>query len=161
MNAVWETTTCDAAGTERLGEMLGGLVGPGDVVLLSGDLGAGKTTFTRGLARGAGVAEPVTSPTFTLLHEYQGRLPVYHFDLYRWPEEEDLAELGLPEYLYGDGVTVVEWADRLGRWMPESHLAVELLFAPAGRLLTVRGAGERGDALSEAFRQAAGGEPEC
>ncbi|MDI6870153.1 MAG: tRNA (adenosine(37)-N6)-threonylcarbamoyltransferase complex ATPase subunit type 1 TsaE [Bacillota bacterium] len=153
---MWEVTAGDAAGTERLGELLGGLVRPGDVILLSGDLGAGKTTFTRGLARGAGVAEPVTSPTFTLLHEYAGRLPVYHFDLYRWPPGEDPAELGLPEYLYGDGVTVVEWPALLGRWTPEAYLGIDLRFAPAGRLLAVRGVGERGSILEEAFREAAG-----
>ncbi len=158
---MWETRAGDAAATERLGELLGGLVRPGDVVLLWGDLGAGKTTFARGLARGAGVAEPVTSPTFTLLHEYQGRFPVYHCDLYRWREGEDLTELGLPEYLYGEGVTVVEWPERLGAWTPGSYLAVELHFAPEGRRLAVRGAGERGSALAEAFRQAAGGEPGC
>jgi tRNA threonylcarbamoyladenosine biosynthesis protein TsaE len=159
---LWEARAGDAAATERLGELVGGLVRPGDVILLQGDLGAGKTTFARGLARGAGVAEPVTSPSFTLIHEYAGRLPVYHCDLYRWPEREDLTELGLREYLHGDGVTVVEWPERLGAWTPGSHLAVEVRFAPEGRRLVVQGAGERGKALAEAFRQAvAGGDPGC
>ncbi len=153
---MWETTTGDAAATERLGEVLGGLVRPGDVILLSGDLGAGKTTFTRGVARGAGVTEPVTSPTFTLLHEYQGSLPVYHVDLYRWPAGEDLAELGLPEYLYGDGVTVVEWPAMLGRWTPEAYLSVDLSLAPGGHRLRIHGAGQRGRALEERLREVAG-----
>lgn len=158
---MFEVAAADAPATERLGEVLGGLVRPGDVVLLSGDLGAGKTTFTRGLARGAGVAEPVTSPTFTLLHEYAGRLPVFHFDLYRWREEDDLAELGVGDYLYGDGVAVVEWPGALGGWAPSSCLNVELRFAPEGRQILVSGAGERGDDLAEEFRKAVGGGAPC
>lgn len=154
MSEAWSTESGSAEETERLGEALGGLVRPGDAVLLSGDLGAGKTTFTRGLARGAGVREPVTSPTFTLLHEYAGWLPVYHCDLYRWPPEGDLAELGLPEYLYGDGVMVVEWPSLLGRWTPAEHLEVELRLAAAGRRLTVEGHGRRGRELAEEFRRA-------
>lgn len=153
---MWEVATKSAAETERLGETLGGLVRPGDVVLLSGDLGAGKTTFTRGLARGVGVRGPVTSPTFTLIHEYDGgRLPVYHCDLYRWPEGEDLSGLGLPEYLYGEGVTVVEWPSALGRWVPEEHLGVELRLDGTGRRLRIQGAGERGAALEADLREAA------
>lgn len=153
---MWEVATGSAAETERLGETLGGLLRPGDVVLLAGDLGAGKTTFTRGVARGAGVRGPVTSPTFTLLHEYDGgRLPVYHCDLYRWPEGGDLSELGLPEYLYGEGVTVVEWPSALGRWVPEAYLGVKLLLESAGRRLRVHGVGERGVTLEAALREAA------
>lgn len=158
---MWETFTADAAATERLGAELGGLVRPGDVVLLSGDLGAGKTTFARGLGRGLGVREPVTSPTFTILHQYAGRCPVYHFDLYRWPAGEDLAEVGLPDFLYDDGVSVVEWPALLGRWAPREHLAVDLFLAPEGRRLAVRGEGERGLALEQGLRQAAGGEAGC
>jgi tRNA threonylcarbamoyladenosine biosynthesis protein TsaE len=157
MSGVFEVTTAGAAETERLGEALGRLVVPGDVILLSGDLGAGKTTFTRGLARGAGVSEPVTSPSFTLLHEYAGRLPVYHFDLYRLTAEEELAELGLMEYLYGDGVAVVEWPALLGRQTPPDHLALDLLLAPGDvRRLTVHGAGKRGAELEEGLREGAG-----
>lgn len=153
---MWEITTADAAETERLGELLGELVQAGDAVLLSGDLGAGKTTFTRGLARGVKVRQPVTSPTFTLLHEYDGgRLPVYHFDLYRWPPGDDLAELGLPDYLYDEGVTVVEWPSALGSWTPADYVGVELLLDPAGRRLRFHGVGERGIGLAEALREAA------
>ncbi|HHW14624.1 MAG TPA: tRNA (adenosine(37)-N6)-threonylcarbamoyltransferase complex ATPase subunit type 1 TsaE [Firmicutes bacterium] len=155
---MWEKETRSAVETERLGQLLGELVRPGDVVLLSGDLGAGKTTFTRGLARGAGVTEPVTSPTFTLLHQYAGRLPVYHCDLYRWPPAEDLSELGLPEYLSGDGVTVVEWPSPLGRWTPAEYLEVELRLSPPGRRLAVKGHGARGRELEEGFRRATEGE---
>lgn len=151
MSKVLEITTGTAGETERLGEEVARLLQPGDAVLLSGDLGAGKTTFTRGLARGLGAAGPVTSPTFTLMHQYDGRLPVYHFDLYRLEEAGDLAELGLAEFLYGDGVAVVEWPDLLGEWRPHDCLEVAFRLDPAGRRLVVQGRGERGRRLEAAL----------
>lgn len=100
--------------TRRLGELLGSLVARPTLIWLAGDLGAGKTCFTQGLGQGLGVPaeEPVTSPSYTLMNHYQGRLPLYHFDLYRLSHPDDLEDLGFAEYLDGDGVTVVEWADR-------------------------------------------------
>ncbi|MGE5508810.1 MAG: tRNA (adenosine(37)-N6)-threonylcarbamoyltransferase complex ATPase subunit type 1 TsaE [Chitinophagales bacterium] len=148
---MFELLTAAAPETERLGERLAELLQPGDAVLLSGDLGAGKTTFTRGLARGLGAAQPVTSPTFTLMHEYDGRLPVYHFDLYRLERGSDLAELGLAEFLYGQGVAVVEWPDLLGEWRPDDCLSLEFRLDPAGRRVVVEGRGTRGRALEEAL----------
>lgn len=91
----------------------------GDVVLLSGDLGAGKTLFTKGLGAGLEVSEPITSPTFTLMQVYQGRVPLYHFDLYRIDDPEELIEVGLTDYMYSDGVTVVEWFEKMGELPPE------------------------------------------
>jgi tRNA threonylcarbamoyladenosine biosynthesis protein TsaE len=88
-------------------------LGPGSVVSLEGTLGAGKTTLAKGIIRGLGVTETVTSPTFTIISEYSGRLPVYHMDLYRIEESEELYHLGIDEYLYGDGVSLIEWIDRL------------------------------------------------
>jgi tRNA threonylcarbamoyladenosine biosynthesis protein TsaE len=97
----------------------------GDVVLLSGPLGAGKTVLARGLAAGLGVAPgEVRSPTFTLVNPYRGRVPVYHLDLYRIEKPSDLDELGLEEILGGDGVAVVEWGERLGRWLPPRRLLI-------------------------------------
>ena len=92
----------------------------GDVLALAGDLGAGKTQFTKGLAAGLGVESEVTSPTFTLIHEYPGgRLPLFHIDLYRLEEEAEVLGIGLDDYLDGDGVTVIEWADKFTALMPK------------------------------------------
>lgn len=104
--------SASVADTRRLGERLGHHVRGGDVVLLYGDLGAGKTAFTQGIGRGVGVARTINSPTFTLLKEYAGRLPLYHFDLYRIENADELDTLGFEQYFEGEGVCVVEWADR-------------------------------------------------
>jgi tRNA threonylcarbamoyladenosine biosynthesis protein TsaE len=114
--------------TERAGELLGSLARPGDFVSLIGDLGAGKTCFSRGVARGVGVDPtiPVTSPTFTLLNIYQGRIPLYHFDLYRLTGDGDLADLGFVDYFDGDGLCLVEWAERLEAELPSERLDIVL-----------------------------------
>ena len=114
--------------TERFGRFLGTIATPGDVVLLGGSLGAGKTTLTQFI--GAGLEVPatsyITSPTFSLMHEYQGRLPLYHMDLYRLSSAEEIEELGFLEYIYGEGLTVVEWPDRLGKMLPDEYLELTL-----------------------------------
>lgn len=118
----------DLAATRRLGRRLGELARAGDVVTLVGDLGAGKTTLTQAIGEGLLVPADhyITSPTFGLLHEYPGRLPLYHMDFYRLHGEEELLELGVEEYLEGEGVCVIEWPDRLGSLMPAERLEVEL-----------------------------------
>nr|WP_320048400.1 tRNA (adenosine(37)-N6)-threonylcarbamoyltransferase complex ATPase subunit type 1 TsaE [uncultured Desulfuromonas sp.] len=100
--------------TLQLGAALGEILSAGSLVLLRGDLGAGKTCLASGIARGLGVAPsvPITSPTYTLLNCYDGRLPLYHFDLYRLAGEEELEELGFDEYFHGDGIALVEWPER-------------------------------------------------
>jgi tRNA threonylcarbamoyladenosine biosynthesis protein TsaE len=98
--------------TFDLGEKLGEKLNNGDIVALYGELGAGKTVFTKGIAKGLGVCEEITSPTFTLLKEYEGRNRLYHFDLYRIEDEEALENIGFYEYLGGEGVCVIEWADK-------------------------------------------------
>jgi len=110
----WSVETQSPVQTQKLGVLLGRLLDRPLVILLSGDLGAGKTCFTQGLARGLEVpeAEPVTSPTYTLMNQYGGRLPLYHFDLYRLNHLDDLVDIDFDDYLHGDGVVVVEWADR-------------------------------------------------
>jgi tRNA threonylcarbamoyladenosine biosynthesis protein TsaE len=118
--------TASAAETRRLGKRLGRRLEAGDVVLLEGTLGAGKTVLVQGIAEGLDVADPVTSPTFTLVHEYQGRLPLYHADLYRIAGETEAVDLGLEDLYYGDGVTVVEWAGRAAALVPREHLWVRL-----------------------------------
>jgi tRNA threonylcarbamoyladenosine biosynthesis protein TsaE len=96
-----------------------------DVLTLEGDLGAGKTTFTKGLAKGLGVRRNVNSPTFTIIKEYQGRLPLYHMDVYRL--DDSFEDLGFDEYFHGGGVTVVEWAHLIEEQLPEEKLAVTIL----------------------------------
>ncbi|MHB8707813.1 MAG: tRNA (adenosine(37)-N6)-threonylcarbamoyltransferase complex ATPase subunit type 1 TsaE [Desulfuromonadales bacterium] len=118
----WTTITADPAETRALGRQIGLLAHPGLVVLLAGELGAGKTCFAQGVADGLGIpaGNPVTSPSYTLLNIHQGRLPLYHFDLYRLAAVDDLEDLGYDEIAEGDGVTLVEWADRLSTPLPAS-----------------------------------------
>jgi tRNA threonylcarbamoyladenosine biosynthesis protein TsaE len=138
--------------THRIGERLGALCQAGDVVLLEGALGAGKTALTQGIGRGLGVPVVINSPTFTLVKEYAGRLPLYHFDLYRLDDEEEVLDLGVDEYLDGDGVCVVEWADRAPGVWPPSHLRVRLVvIGPHDRRLELEGCGARGAELCEAL----------
>ena len=100
---------------------------PGDIVFLKGDLGAGKTVFTKGMAKAFGVSDKkVVSPTFVLMNLYEGKLPIYHFDLYRLENPEEHKTLQLDEYLYGDGVSVIEWPERLGTFAPKEYWLVEL-----------------------------------
>jgi tRNA threonylcarbamoyladenosine biosynthesis protein TsaE len=112
--------------TQALGRRLGARLGPGDVVACIGPLGAGKTCFLQGLARGLGVTADVTSPTFVLVNEYHGRLRVYHVDAYRTGSLTELVDLGLEEMLHGPGVTVVEWADKLLPLLPPRTITVTL-----------------------------------
>jgi tRNA threonylcarbamoyladenosine biosynthesis protein TsaE len=141
MRPDWAVTTATPEETETLGESLGRLLGPGHIVLLYGDLGAGKTQLARGLARGLGVSGPITSPTFTLINEYPGRVSFYHSDLFRLSGSAEVADLGLDDYLYGDGVTAVEWPERLGSLRPAEHLAITISPVTAGRKLTFMAAG--------------------
>ncbi|NCO66517.1 MAG: tRNA (adenosine(37)-N6)-threonylcarbamoyltransferase complex ATPase subunit type 1 TsaE [Candidatus Aquicultor secundus] len=113
--------------TWELARKLAPILSSGDVINLSGDLGAGKTVFSKGLAVGLGIDEPVTSPTFTLIKEYMGRLPLYHFDVYRLSSPEEMEELGFDEYFYGDGVSVVEWGDKIEELLPDVRLDIRLL----------------------------------
>jgi tRNA threonylcarbamoyladenosine biosynthesis protein TsaE len=112
--------------TAAAGERLGARLGPGDVVGLTGELGAGKTCFVQGLARGLGVTTAATSPTFVLVNEYRGRVPVHHVDVYRTQSLTELLDLGLEEMLGGDGVTVVEWADRCAPLLPTRTINVHI-----------------------------------
>lgn len=119
-------TEC-AEETSKIGEQLGRLLVKGSIVCLSGDLGAGKTAFTKGIAAGLGVTDYVTSPTYTIINEYEGRLPVYHFDVYRLNDVEEMHELGYEEYFFGDGVVVVEWADIVKEVIPRERLWITIL----------------------------------
>ncbi|HIJ79714.1 MAG: tRNA (adenosine(37)-N6)-threonylcarbamoyltransferase complex ATPase subunit type 1 TsaE [Desulfobulbaceae bacterium] len=118
----------DLEASTAFGLHLGKVAGPGDVITLDGSLGAGKTTITQAIGQGLAVPpdQYITSPTYSLLHEYLGRLPLYHMDLYRLAGEEEIEELGFEDYIYGNGLTVIEWPDRLGSLMPADRLHIEL-----------------------------------
>jgi tRNA threonylcarbamoyladenosine biosynthesis protein TsaE len=114
-------TSNSPAETEAFGRQLACDVHAGSVLALTGDLGSGKTQFVKGLVAGLGSGAPVTSPTFTIVHEYPGgRLPIYHFDFFRLEDRPSVARLGLDDYFFGDGVSVIEWADRLPELIPET-----------------------------------------
>jgi tRNA threonylcarbamoyladenosine biosynthesis protein TsaE len=125
----------DLSQTEKFGRRLGELLFPGAVVALVGPLGAGKTHLTRAVAEGLGVKNPaaVNSPTFVLIQEYPARLPIYHFDAYRLAGPREFAELGVDEYFRGDGVCLVEWADKVGETLPAEHLCIEIEIVDASR----------------------------
>jgi tRNA threonylcarbamoyladenosine biosynthesis protein TsaE len=112
--------------TYQLGIKLGKGLDTGDLVALTGELGAGKTSLIQGITVGLDILNPkqVTSPTFTLINEYKGRVPIYHFDLYRINKLEELFDLGFEEYFYGNGVTLVEWAEKILDWLPPQRLSV-------------------------------------
>ncbi|WP_456387523.1 tRNA (adenosine(37)-N6)-threonylcarbamoyltransferase complex ATPase subunit type 1 TsaE [Desulfolithobacter sp.] len=133
--------------TEIFGRLVGTRSRPGDLILLSSDLGGGKTTLTQAIARGLGVPgeQYVSSPTFGLLHEYHGRLPLYHMDCYRLMGEDDILAAGLDEYLDTSGVTVVEWPERLGSLVPGERLEITLVRGPDEQERTVYLRGRGGD----------------
>ena len=121
-----DLTTRSPEETEAAGERLAATLGPGDVVALTGELGAGKTCFVQGLVRGLGARGGATSPTFVLVNHYRGRVPVYHVDAYRTGSLSELLDLGLDEMLDGAGVTIVEWADRLEPLLPARAVRVSI-----------------------------------
>lgn len=120
---IYETHSMEE--TRELGRQMGTAAGPGDVLTLSGDLGVGKTVFTKGFALGIGVTEAVSSPTFTIVQEYHsGRLPLYHFDVYRIGDPEEMDEVGFDDYVYGDGVSLIEWAGLIEEILPEKRTRI-------------------------------------
>lgn len=143
----------DARATAAAGEALGQLVAGGDVIALVGDLGAGKTSFTRGLAIGAGVdPDDVASPTFALVNEYRGRIAVAHADLYRLERERELDEIGWDDLVERrDAAVVIEWADRFAHRLPPDHLRITLAYDGDARVLETTASGPRAHALLEAW----------
>lgn len=116
-----------AKDTYELGEKIGQMAKPGMVISLTGDLGVGKTVFTQGLAKGLGIEEPVNSPTFTIVQVYEeGRLPLYHFDVYRIGDIEEMDEIGYEDYFYGEGICLIEWADLIREILPEQICRVTI-----------------------------------
>ena len=120
-----------AKDTLEFGRMMGEKVKPGTVIVLSGDLGVGKTVFAKGLAKGLGITEPVVSPTFTIVQEYkEGRIPLFHFDAYRIEDYEEMYEIGFDEYLYGGGICLIEWAENIKELLPESYYKLTIKKVP-------------------------------
>jgi len=144
--------TSNTSETIRMGKRLGRLLQPGDVVALIGDLGTGKTQFIKGLAEGVGVGKAtyVSSPSFTLINEYPGRTPLYHIDLFRLESEKEAEGLGLEEYVRGNGITAIEWADKIPSLLPEELLWVKIHYTGEhSRSLEILGKGNRYQKLVE------------
>lgn len=119
--------TNSAKETFLLGEKLGRQAAAGQIYTLNGDLGVGKTVFTQGVAAGLGIAEPVNSPTFTIIQEYEGgRLPFYHFDVYRIGDIEEMEEIGYDDYFFGEGVCLIEWAELIEELLPENIISITI-----------------------------------
>lgn len=151
--------------TQWLGETLGALLTPGDVVLLEGELGAGKTALTQGIGVGLGVRAVINSPTFTILKEYRGRLPLYHFDLYRIERPDEVFALGFEDYFLDEGVCVIEWAERgeapdaATPWPPD-YLRIRMrVDGRDSRLIEVTSAGPRGATIQANWSHAVLEEP--
>ena len=139
--------------TQAIGRILGSSAEAGDIFLLVGGLGAGKTCLTQGIVWGLGVDEYARSPTFVLVSQYQGRLTLYHMDLYRLDTIEEIIDLGLDEYLFGDGVCVVEWAEKAAEIFPEQHILVRIDYVgETSRCLTLTGSGMQYDKLIDALK---------
>jgi tRNA threonylcarbamoyladenosine biosynthesis protein TsaE len=141
--------------TQLLGSYLGELAQRTDVFLLTGELGTGKTCLVQGIAHGLDIREYAFSPSFVILREYHGRLPLYHIDFYRLEHIEEIADLGLEEYFYGDGVCVVEWAEKGLQIVPRDNLLISLHYIPASetqRSICLKPQGERYQELTEQLK---------
>ena len=133
------------------GEKLGALLQKQDVLILTGDLGAGKTTFTKGVARGLGIKQMIKSPTYTIVREYDGRLPLYHLDVYRIGEDPD--SIDLDDFLFGDGATIVEWGELIEPSLSDAYLKIFIRKLEDGRELAFEAHGARAEALLASFEQ--------
>lgn len=135
--------------TAKLGQRLGEILQKGDTVCLTGDLGTGKTAFTGGIAKALGISGYITSPTFTIVNEYEGNLPLYHFDVYRIGDPGEMFETGYDEYISGEGITVIEWAELISDILPPDRVEVfiekENSDKPDSRLITMKFHGSRAE----------------
>ncbi|WML36119.1 tRNA (adenosine(37)-N6)-threonylcarbamoyltransferase complex ATPase subunit type 1 TsaE [Clostridium sp. OS1-26] len=119
-----------ADSTMNLGRKLGELVHSGDIICITGDLGAGKTHFTKGIAEGLKISEPITSPTFTIVNEYEGRLKLHHFDVYRVCDPDEIEAIGFDEYIFSDAVSIIEWSNFIEELIPKEHVWVDIKKVP-------------------------------
>ena len=128
---------------------IGSLLNSGDIIVLSGDLGAGKTTLTKGIAKGLNISQMIKSPTYTIVREYEGRLPLYHLDVYRIGDDPD--SIDLDDFLYGDGVTIIEWGELLDEDLLGDYLLISIAHHGDGRQLTFEAFGPRSHEIQEAI----------
>ena len=129
--------------TKEIGYRLGKLLTPGSVICLIGDLGAGKTTMTQSLAKAIGVDDYITSPTFTIVNEHEGNMPLYHFDVYRIGSSEEMYDIGYDEYINSDGLCIIEWANLIEDILPDEYLDIELIYKDMGREMILKPVGEK------------------
>lgn len=141
--------------TKKFGIKLGKALKPGDILCLNGDLGAGKTTLTKSIGEGLGVEDYITSPTFALINEYEGKYPVYHFDTYRLEDIEEVDDLGFDEYIYGKGVSIIEWADRIEKVLPREKIIIDIKNGnnEEERILNISGFGKRYEEIIEELKR--------
>jgi tRNA threonylcarbamoyladenosine biosynthesis protein TsaE len=139
--------------TYRLGKLIGALVNSGDIICLIGDLGTGKTHLAKGIAKGLGIDEHITSPTFTIVNEYTGRLKLYHFDVYRVNDPEEIAAIGFDEYIFSDAVSIIEWANYIEELIPPNNLTITIEklmeFGEAHRNIHIQYSDKRFDYIKE------------
>jgi len=136
--------------TIKLGIKIGKRLNPGDIVCIDGDLGSGKTHLTKGIALGLGIDEHITSPTFNIVNEYEGRLKFYHFDVYRVNDPDEIAAIGFDEYIFSDAASVIEWSDYISELIPEEHIQIRIANeSETSRNISIQWFGKRYDYLKE------------
>ncbi len=139
--------------TVDLGSKLGSIVIPGDIICLDGELGTGKTHFTKGVAKGLEITDPITSPTFTIVNEYEGRLKLYHFDVYRVNDPDEIEAIGFDEYIFSDAVTIIEWSNYIEELIPQEHISIKIEKIPERgvdfRKIIIKYYGERYNYIKE------------
>ncbi|AKN32791.1 ATP-binding protein [Clostridium carboxidivorans P7] len=139
--------------TINLGNKLGNMLKPGDIICLNGEMGTGKTHFTKGIAKALGITDPITSPTFTIVNEYEGRLKLYHFDVYRVNDPDEIEAIGFDEYIFSDAVSIVEWSNYIEELIPTEHISVKIEKIPEKgidfRKISIEYYGERYDYIKE------------
>lgn len=139
--------------TEKIGKIISHCLEKGTVICLDGDLGVGKTALTQFIAKEFGVKEYITSPTFTIIKEYEGKLPFYHMDVYRIESEDDMYDLGYDEYIYSEGVIIIEWSHKIKGILPEDRIDIEIQrLSDTSRIMYIRGKGKVYDKLAEELK---------
>ena len=146
-NLIFKTFSEDE--TISLGKKIGSLLKKGDVIAMQGTLAAGKTTITKGIANSLGVEDDITSPTFCLVSEYEGKMPLYHFDVYRIGCSEEMYDIGFDEYIDSDGVCIIEWANIIEDILPDEYLKIELMYKETGREMILTPFGQKYEEIVE------------